>query len=92
MIKFPHALTALALAVFLSACASTEDSTSQMVAVNDTLDPDEVRCKTVVKTGTRIGTKVCKTNRAWKQAEIDARDATKDIQRTSLQGPAGEGN
>lgn len=91
--------TRLALLVaamgLLTACSGTPTTqnaaatggTAQQVA--DT--SDTVRCKTLIKTGTRLGTKVCKTNRQWEQEAQDSADAINDIQRTSTHGPGPEG-
>ena len=84
----PFSLTALlAAATLIAACGSSDYSGSDMVAISEAPDPDAVTCKTVVKTGTRIGTKVCKTNSAWEQQAIDGRNAAYDIQTQSKQGP-----
>jgi hypothetical protein len=47
----------------LAACSSTETSEAPFAAA-EAANLDDVTCKTVVKTATRIGTKVCRTNRA----------------------------
>jgi hypothetical protein len=77
----------VAAAALTAACGSSDYSGSDMVAVSEPVDPDEVTCRTVVKTGTRIGTRVCMTNRAWDQQASDARDAAHAIQTESKQGP-----
>ena len=106
MSKLFTTVCALALCTLLSACAGSTANTAadadnvsssgmQPVASADTenegLDPDAMRCKVYTKTGTRIATKVCKTNREWEQAARDSREATEQIQRGSLQGPGPEG-
>ena len=50
-----------------------------------------VTCKTVIKTGTRLGTRVCKKDEVWAREAGDSRDAINDIQRNSAQsaGPSG---
>ena len=48
---------------------------------NDSYDPDEITCKRIAKTGTRFKSKVCATNREWKESEDYAKDATEGIQR-----------
>ncbi len=90
MTRGSRSLIALSLVTLLSACASTEEGASKMVAINDPPDPDEVTCKTVVKTGTRLNTRVCQTNRAWDQQATDAREAATLIQTQSKQGPGPE--
>ena len=71
----------------LTACASTGDG-EPALAKAEVKNPDEVTCRTVVKTGTRIGTKVCKTNRAWAAGSSSGRAMAEDIQRRSMQGLA----
>ncbi len=88
MMSKPFPLAALLAAAALNAaCGSADYKGSDMVAVGEAPDPDAVTCKTVVKTGTRIGTRVCKTNSAWDQQAIDGRNAAYDIQTQSKQGP-----
>ena len=88
MIKKSSSVAALIAAVALTAaCGSSDYRPDDMVAVNDAPDPDEVTCKTVVKTGTRIGSRVCKTNRAWEQQQRDSQSAAMEIQTQSKQGP-----
>ena len=92
--------SALSLTAMLGACASSGGQSAQsttsegsgsagmQVAAADSskarLDPDAVRCKTEIKTGTRISSKVCKTNREWEQEAIDSRQATEKVQRGGL--------
>lgn len=95
------AFCAVALTVLLGACASSGDTTADNSvseaatgnqvattegASKERLDPDAMRCKTDIKTGTRISRKVCKTNREWEQQALDSRTATEAIQRGSLNG------
>ena len=54
-------------------------------------NPDEMRCKTVIKTGTRLTSKMCKTNAAWAQQARDAQEATTAIQREATQGSPPQG-
>ena len=99
MNKLANSAAAIIAFALVTGCAGTanqsgagiNESTRDMVAVSEVRDPNQVRCRTVVKTGTRIGTKVCKTNKEWDQATRDAREATEQIQRGSLQGPGPEG-
>jgi len=48
-------------------------------------EPDKVTCRSVVKTGTRIGSKKCMTNRSWAQASRSGREALETVQRQSAQ-------
>ena len=91
----------MAFTALLGACASSGDkaadtsaveaASTNQVAANESssrpgLDPDAMRCKTDIKTGTRISRKVCKTNREWEQEALDSRTTTEAIQRGSLNG------
>ena len=42
---------------------------------------DATRCKQIAKTGTRIKTKICATNRQWEESAQRARELTEYIQR-----------
>ncbi|MDP4598164.1 MAG: hypothetical protein NWS96_04915 [Pseudomonadales bacterium] len=76
------------LPLVLSACAAVNpggngrNSDTAMSLRGD----DDVTCRTIVKTGTRFGTRVCKTNLAWEQAREDSRDAVDKIQQNSKMG------
>ncbi len=48
---------------------------------NDSYDPDEVTCKRIAKVGTRFKTRVCATNREWKDSEEYAKRTMEKIQR-----------
>lgn len=79
----------------LAACSST--GTSQTAGTNSATPAQAVAsnenmtCRNIIKTGTRLGTRVCKTDAQWKQESQDSRDATNSIQNNSAQsaGPAG---
>ena len=79
----------------LAACSST--GTSQTAGTNSATPAQAVAsnenmtCRNIIKTGTRLGTRVCKTDAQWKQESMDSRDATNAIQNNSAQsaGPAG---
>lgn len=45
------------------------------------VDPDEVTCKRIAKVGTRVRTKMCATNREWKEVEERAQRTTQKMQR-----------
>ena len=89
--------SALALTSLLGACASSGGQTAQattseaggstgdqVAATESRLDPNAVRCKTQIKTGTRISNKICKTNAQWEQEAIDSRTTAEQIQRGAL--------
>ena len=75
------------LVIGLAGCADTPEGEQKFPEVTSTMvkNPDEVTCRNVVRTGTRIGTKKCMTNQRWMELSRDARQATQDIQRQSNQ-------
>ena len=72
-------------ALCIAGCSSTPNSQPAALANAAVENPDEVTCKTVVKTGTRIGTRVCKTNRAWAIGSRQGRNMAEDVQRKAYQ-------
>ena len=88
-------LAASTLFALLAGCAGTTGSDSSAgTAGSDSqalASSEGVTCKTVIKTGTRLGTRVCKKDEVWAREAGDSRDAINDIQRNSAQsaGPAG---
>ena len=86
---------ALVLSAGIAGCADTPpESEAQIAEVTSSMvkNPDEVTCRSVVRTGTRIGSKKCMTNRAWMEASRNAREATDEIQRRSTQTSMPSGN
>jgi hypothetical protein len=83
-IRATSLLLSLPLTALLTACAGSGTS-EQQVAAQAEAAPNEVTCKNVVKTGTRIGTRVCKTNQAWEDERRTSREATEAIQRGGAQ-------
>ena len=79
----------LVLSAGLVGCAETPEKEAQIAEVTSSMvrNPDEVTCRAVVRTGTRIGSKKCMTNRAWMQAARDGREAADTIQRNSTMTP-----
>lgn len=84
---------AIAALILLGGCAETPvaSNAQQVAAATGDSAEVEVTCRNVVKTGTRIGTRVCKTDRQWEEESTDSRDAVNSIQRNSAQsaGPSG---
>ena len=78
-------LLALAMTMMVG-CSVTPNEQPAALANADVENPDQVTCKTVVKTGTRIGTRVCKTNREWALGDRSGRNMVEDIQRRSAMG------
>jgi len=88
-------LGTLALIALLTGCAGAKvsdtasgDPSSNAQAVAGT---EGVTCKTIIKTGTRLGTRVCKTDEVWAREANDSRDAINDIQRNSAQSASPSG-
>lgn len=89
---------ALLIAFMVSGCASTADpeweeaykgAAEERKAKNDELPkdhPDKMVCKNIVKTGSRVSTKVCAKNREWKATEEAAQDSTEKMQRRTQHG------
>lgn len=81
--------TIASAAALISACAGTANNTgAQDVAANT---ESGLVCKTVQKTGTRIGTRVCQTAEQASQSAQDSQDAVNAIQRNSVQGAGPQG-
>jgi hypothetical protein len=89
--KLSNLLAAAMLSALLAACSST-DTTDAAMASAEVVNPDEVTCRTVVKTGTRVGTRICKTNRAWAGGSSQGRNMAEGIQRSSMQNQTISGN
>ena len=85
MHKYLKLAALFAISITLGACSPLSKETQ--LASAEPVDPDIVRCKRVVKTGTRISTKDCRTNRAWEQAAQDGKDSAEAVQRSSTQTP-----
>ena len=68
---------------------SAEPAKSTETAKNkdeDSYDPDAMRCKRITKTGSRIKTRVCATNREWEESEQRAQESTEKMQKRPQQG------
>ncbi|RZV33627.1 MAG: hypothetical protein EX272_14530 [Chromatiales bacterium] len=55
-------------------------------AEEEVLDPHEVICKRIRKTGTRQSSKVCATRREWELSAERAREATEKMQQRPQHG------
>ncbi len=82
----------LPLTALLTACAGNDTTGDQVAAAQAEAAPNEVTCKNVVKTGTRIGTRVCKTNQTWEDERRSSREAAEAIQRGGAQTQTLVGN
>ncbi len=74
-----------AAVTMLAACTSTSNQSGSKYATQKTQDPDKVTCKSVVRTGTRLGSRMCLTNRDWALQRENSREAVEQIQRESAQ-------
>ncbi|HIG43909.1 MAG: hypothetical protein ABGY96_01130 [bacterium] len=86
--KFMHLMGILAITILLQACTSSSDSgnaRSQLADAN--YDPDRIRCKTQAVTGSRLGVRICMTNRDWNVQHEDAREAMEHIKRGTIFSP-----
>jgi hypothetical protein len=79
--KFMNLVGVFVVTILLQACTSGYSGSSQAQLTDSNYDPDRIRCKTQAKTGTRLGSRVCKTNSDWNQAQTDAQEAVDHIQR-----------
>ena len=80
----PLSIILLTTTFALGACSPLSKNADK-VASAEPVDPDGIRCKTVVRTGTRIGSKVCRTNRTWDAMAVKAREDLESTQRSSAQ-------
>jgi len=82
--KLYRTFSALALPVLLvGGCSGAGEQ--RVASAPEIHEPDEVTCRSVVKTGTRVGSKVCKTNRAWAESSRRAQEYAERITRKSGQ-------
>ena len=91
MLKLTH-IFLLSVAVLLGACSPLSKNANTVADAGEVVDPDGIRCRTIVKTGTRIGTKICRTNRTWDAMAAKARESLEHTQRTSTHTQTIEGN
>lgn len=84
MLKPAH-IFLLTTVVLLGACSPLSKNANTVAYAGEVIDPNAIRCKTIVKTGTRIGTRICRTNRTWDALAVRARDTLEHSQRTSVQ-------
>lgn len=64
-------LIALAAALAAAAPAATDPTDNKA-------DPDAIICKSVVKTGTRLSSRLCHTRGEWEAIERRSQDSIKD--------------
>jgi hypothetical protein len=79
------ALLVSIVCIGIAGCSSTPNEQPAQLVNAAVENPDEVSCRTIVKTGTRVGTRVCKTNRAWALGNSQGRNMAEDIQRKAYQ-------
>ena len=99
--KVTSSLLALLLGCALSACSSTgSDSTSQANQAAQTShtsnlalaqdDDKKVVCKSVKETGTRIGSRECRTREDWEKIRRDSKAYAENIQTKSAHTNLGD--
>jgi hypothetical protein len=91
MIKFSTGLTLFIISILLQACSPLTGVDTSKYEKGYVHNPDQVICKKVTKTGTRMSSEMCKTNMQWAQQSRDASDATSEIQRGAAQGSSPSG-
>ena len=79
----PAQLLFLATLLLLGACSPLSKNADATDYTAEAVDPDEIKCKRVIKTGTRIGTKVCRTNRTWEALAARGREDLERSQRSA---------
>lgn len=67
-----------------AACATTDAEKASMQAVADGSDP--VICRKVHQTGTRFGTRVCKSESTWAQIDQQAAEGANEMQSAVARG------
>ncbi|MDO8860217.1 hypothetical protein Q6D67_00770 [Haliea sp. E1-2-M8] len=90
----------LLVAPLLGACSSTQVADNAnpaaagatQVASAELGSPNAITCKKVIKTGTRIGTRLCKPNREWEQDARTSKEAVENIQRGNVHSATMIGN
>ena len=78
-------------AAVLSACASDKNNTPDRTLVAISYE-DQVTCKSVVRTGTRLGSRQCMSNKAWHAQAANAKEALEIIQNRSTHTQTMQGN
>lgn len=91
MLKFSTALQIFVVTILLQACSPLTGVDTSKFDKDYVHNPDQMTCKKVTKTGTRMTSEMCKTNMQWAQQSRDAGEAASAIQREATQGssPAG---
>ena len=75
----PTQLLLLTTLLLLGACSPLSKNADATAYTAEVVDPDEIKCQRVIKTGSRIGTKVCRTNRTWEALAARGRE---DLERS----------
>jgi hypothetical protein len=86
MINFSTGLMLFTISILLQACSPLTGVDTSKYDKDYVHNPDQMICKQVIKTGTRMTSKMCKTNAQWAQNARDANEAVSAIQRESTQG------
>jgi hypothetical protein len=86
MVKFSTGLLIFFVSILLQACSPLTGVDTSKYDEDYVHNPDEITCKRVIKTGTRMTSEMCKTNTQWAQQSRDASEATTAIQREATQG------
>ncbi len=80
IIMFRTSLLLAVLPLSLAACATMTDeeqaaARDQRAQETRTAEEGGLRCRTIRQTGSRLGSRVCRTDEEWEQMERDAQEA-----------------
>lgn len=83
--RLKFSVAALILTVLVGCASQSQKSPAATVADSSTASSaqPELVCRTVQRTGTRVGTRICKPKDAWEAGSQDTREAVEKIQRES---------
>ncbi len=91
MVKLSTGALLFIFSILLQACSPLTGVDTSKFDKDYVHNPDEMTCKKVTKTGTRLSSEMCKTNKQWAQQARDANEATSAIQREATQGSSPPG-
>lgn len=91
MTNFSTGIFIFSTSILLQACSPLTGVDTSKFDKDYVHNPDQMTCKKVIKTGTRMTSKMCKTNRQWAQQSRDAGEAASAIQREATQGSSPPG-
>lgn len=91
MANFSTGISIFIISILLQACSPLTGVDTSKFDKDYVANPEQITCKKVTKTGTRMTSEMCKTNMQWAQQSRDAGEAVSAIQREATQGSAPPG-